>query len=227
MAETMALTAERRDRAGKGAARTARREGKVPAVIYGDKKEPTLINVEWRAVTKLWNTGHFMSTLVDLEVEGDKSRVIARDVQLDPVKDFIIHIDFLRLGKGAKINVMIPVTFINEEESPGIDKHQGVLNVVRHEVELYCPASAIPDEIVIDLTGKEVGDSIHISEVTLPDGVTPTITDRDFTIATIAAPTVAPADEDAEAEEAEAAGDEEAAEEAEGGDEEAKEEDGE
>ena len=199
MAETMALTAERRDRAGKGAARTARREGKVPAVIYGDKKEPTLINVEWRAVTKLWNNGHFMSTLLNLEVDGQKNLVIARDVQLDPVKDFIIHVDFLRLGKGARINVMIPVTFINEEASPGIEKHKGVLNIVRHEVELYTPATSIPDEIVIDLTGKEVGDSIHISEVTLPDGCSPTITDRDFTIATIAAPTVAVAgDEDAD-----------------------------
>lgn len=220
MAETMALTAERRDRAGKGAARAARREGKVPAVIYGDKKEPTLINVEWRDVTKLWNTGHFMSTLVDVDVEGDKTRAIARDVQLDPVKDIIVHVDFLRLGKGAKINVMIPVTFINEEESPGIDKHKGVLNVVRHEVELYTPAVSIPDEIVIDLTGKEIGDSIHISEVSLPDGCTPTITDRDFTIATIAAPTVAPADDEAagegedegEAETAEADGGEEASE---------------
>ena len=197
MAETLALTAERRDRAGKGAARAARREDKVPAVIYGDKKEPTLIKVGSREVTKLWNTGNFMSTLLDLDVDGDTTRVIARDVQLDPVRDFIIHVDFLRLGKGAKINVMIPVNFINEEESPGISKQKGVLNVVRHEVELLCPANNLPDEITIDLTGKEIGDSIHISEVTLPGGAKPTITDRDFTIATIAAPTVAPVEDEA------------------------------
>ncbi len=197
MAKTMELTAERRDRAGKGAARAARREDKVPAVIYGDKKEPTLINIQTRDVTKLWNTGHFMSTLLDLDVAGETTRVIARDVQLDPVRDWVIHVDFLRLGKGAKINVLIPVTFINEEECPGIEKHKGVLNVVRHEVELRCPATELPDEIVIDLTGKEIGDSIHISEVTLPAGATPTITDRDFTIATIAAPTIAPVEDEA------------------------------
>lgn len=197
MAETLALTAERRDRAGKGAARAARREDKVPAVIYGDKKEPTLIKVGSREVTKLWNTGTFMSTLLDLDVDGNTTRVIARDVQLDPVRDWVIHVDFLRLGKGAKINVMIPVNFINEDECPGIERDKGVLNVVRHEVELLCPASNLPDEITIDLTGKEIGDSIHISEVTLPEGATPTITDRDFTIATIAAPTIAPIDDEA------------------------------
>jgi len=197
MAQTMALTAERRARAGKGAARAARREGKVPAVIYGDKKEPTLINVDLRAVSKLWGTGHFTSTLLDLDVEGKTTRVIARDVQLDPVRDGIVHVDFLRLGKGAMIDVMIPVTFVNEDAAPGIAKRKGVLNVVRHEVELLCPATAIPDEIVIDLTGKEIGDSIHISEVTLPEGTRPTISDRDFTIATIAAPTVALAEEGA------------------------------
>lgn len=217
MAQTMALTAERRDRAGKGAARAARREDKVPAVIYGDKKEPTLINVNSRAVTKLWNTGNFMSTLLELDVEGESNRVIARDVQVDPVRDFIIHVDFLRLGKGSKINVLIPVNFINEEESPGISKKKGVLNVVRHEVELKVPASDIPEEITIDLTGKDIGDSIHISHVELPSGVTPTITDRDFTIATIAAPTISVADDEpAEAEEG-----------GEGEGEEAKEEDGE
>lgn len=203
MAQTMALTAERRERAGKGAARAVRREGKVPAVIYGDKKEPTLISIDRRAVTKLWNTGHFSSTLVDLDVDGETTRAIARDVQLDPVKDFIIHVDFLRLGRGAKVDVMIPVHFINEEASPGIERKKGVLNIVRHEVELNCPATAIPDEIVIDLTGKDIGDSIHISEVSLPEGCRPTITDRDFTIATIAAPTVAVATEqEGEAEEA-------------------------
>jgi len=223
MAETMALTAERRDRAGKGAARAARREDKVPAVIYGDKKEPTLIKVETRAVTKLWNTGNFMSTLLDLDVEGETTRVIARDVQVDPVRDFVIHVDFLRLGKGAKINVMIPVSFINEDDSPGISKQKGVLNVVRHEVELLCPASNLPDAIVVDLTGKEIGDSIHISEVSLPEGAKPTITDRDFTIATIAAPTVSAVEETAEdaGEEGEAAAEEGA------GDEEKKEDGGE
>lgn len=211
MAQTMALTAERRDRAGKGAARATRREDKVPAVIYGDKKEPTLIKVEKREVTKLWNTGNFMSTLLELDVEGEKSRVIARDVQLDPVRDWVIHVDFLRLGKGSRINVMIPVHFINEDKSPGIDKKKGVLNVVRHEVELKVPASDIPEELVIDLTGKEIGDSIHISHVDLPAGAKPTITDRDFTIATIAAPTIAVADESEGEGEGEEGGEETAA----------------
>ena len=190
MAENTSLTAQARDRAGKGVARALRREGRVPAVVYGDKKSPDLISLGYNEVMRLWNKGTFMSHLVDLEVDGKVQRVIPRDVQLDPVRDFVIHVDFLRLGKGATIAVEVPVHFNNEEESPGM-KRGGALNVVRHEVELNCPAESIPESIEVDLTGVDVGDSIHISAVKLPDGVTPTITDRDFTIATIIAPKTA------------------------------------
>lgn len=187
MAENTTLTAQARDRAGKGVARALRREGRVPAVIYGDKKSPDLISLEYKEVIKLWNKGTFLSSLLDLEVDGKAQRVIPRDVQLDPVRDFVIHVDFLRLGKGATIAVEVPVNFVNEEDSPGM-KRGGALNIVRHEVELNCPAESIPEVIEIDLTGLDIGDSVHISAVKLPDGVTPTITDRDFTIATVAAP---------------------------------------
>ncbi len=213
MAENTKLTAQARDRAGKGVARALRREGRVPAVVYGDKKSPDLISLGYNEVMRLWNKGTFMSHLVDLEVDGKVQRTIPRDVQLDPVRDFVIHIDFLRLGKGATIAVEVPVHFINEEESPGM-KRGGALNVVRHEVELNCPAESIPESIEIDLTGVDIGDSIHISAVQLPQGVTPTITDRDFTIATIIAPKTsdeAEAGEEAEEEAAtEASAEEEA-----------------
>jgi large subunit ribosomal protein L25 len=201
MADNTQLTAQARDRAGKGVARALRREGRVPAVVYGDKKSPDLISLSHNEVTKLWNRGTFMSSLLDLEVDGKTQRVIPRDVQLDPVKDFVTHVDFLRLGKGAKIAVEVPVNFVNDEESPGI-KRGGILNVVRHEVELNCPAESIPESIEVDLTGTDIGDSIHISAITLPNGVTPAITDRDFTVATIAAP-AALVSEEQEAEEGE------------------------
>jgi large subunit ribosomal protein L25 len=202
MAENTKMTAQARDRAGKGVARALRREGRVPAVVYGDKKSPDLISLGYNEVMRLWNKGTFMSHLVDLDIDGKEQRVIPRDVQLDPVRDFVIHVDFLRLGKGASIAVEVPVHFTNEEESPGL-KRGGALNVVRHEVELNCPAESIPESIEVDLTGVDIGDSIHISAIKLPDGVTPTITDRDFTVATIAAPKVAEATE-TEGEEADA-----------------------
>ena len=204
MAELKTLSADVRDRGGKGAARTLRREGRVPAVIYGDKKSPEMISVLSRDVTKLYNTGTFMSHLLDIEVGNKKTRVIPRDVQLDPVRDFVIHVDFLRIGAHATLDVDVPVHFLNEEASPGL-KAGGVLNIVRHEIELSCPAESIPEAIEIDLTGFEMGDSIHISHVKLPAGVKPTITDRDFTIATIAAPAavVSEAASEGEAEKAE------------------------
>ncbi|MEQ9143642.1 MAG: 50S ribosomal protein L25/general stress protein Ctc [Parvibaculaceae bacterium] len=218
MAENTTLTAQARDRAGKGVARALRREGRVPAVIYGDKKSPDLVSLAYNEVIRLWNRGTFMSSLLDLEVDGKSQRVIPRDVQLDPVRDFIIHVDFLRLGKGSTIAVEVPVHFLNEEEAPGL-KRGGVLNVVRHEVELTCPAESIPDAIEIDLTGLDIGDSVHISAVKLPDGVTPTITDRDFTIATVAAPASLVSEEAAEEGEGEEGEAEAAPEaEAEGGD---------
>ncbi len=201
MVETTMLKAETREKSSKGAVRSLRREGRVPAVIYGEKKSPELITVSYKDVTALYQTGTFMSQAIDIELGSKKERVIPRDVQFEPVRDFIIHIDFLRLGKNAVVLVNVPVVFLNHEDSPGL-KAGGVLNVVRHEIELSCPASAIPEHIEIDLTGREMGDSIHISAVTLPKGVTPTITDRDFTVATIAAPAaVVSADNEAKQEE--------------------------
>ncbi|GAK45951.1 ribosomal 5S rRNA E-loop-binding protein Ctc/L25/TL5 [Tepidicaulis marinus] len=215
MAEVRTLKVDTRERAGKGAARAVRRGGRIPAVIYGDKKSPELISLAKNEIERLWNTGTFMSHLLNLDVDGKVERVIPRDVQLDPVRDLVIHIDFLRLGKDASIAVEVPVHFLNDEASPGI-KRGGVLNIVRHEVELNCPAESIPEFIEVDLTGTEVGDSIHISAIKLPKGVTPTITDRDFTVATIAAPAGLVSAEN-EAEEGEEGGEE--AKEEEGGEE--------
>jgi large subunit ribosomal protein L25 len=201
MAESQTLKAEAREKGSKGAVRSLRREGRVPAVIYGDKKSPELITVSYKDVTALYQTGTFMSHTLDVEIGGKTERVIPRDVQFEPVRDFIIHVDFLRLGKNATIVVDVPVHFHNHEASPGL-KAGGVLNIVRHEIELTCPADAIPEQIDIDLKGYAMGDSIHISAVKLPAKVKPTITDRDFTIATIAAPAaVVSADNEAKAEE--------------------------
>ena len=187
MADILSIAAQKRDRAGKGNARSLRGEGRVPAVIYGEKKDPESISIAINDITKLYNTGRILSTLLDVDIDGKKHRVIARDVQLHPVRDTILHADFLRLGKGAKIAVEVPVRFLNEETCPGL-KTGGVLNVVRYTVELNCPADNIPEDIELDLIAASMGDSLHISEVTLPDGCEPVISDRDFTIATIAAP---------------------------------------
>ncbi len=204
MAEAFILSAEQRERAGKGAARATRRAGRVPAVIYGDKKEPVSISVEPLQLKKLIQTGGFFSHLVEIEVGSKKHRVIARDIQLDPVSDRPVHVDFMRVAKGTTIAVNIPIRYVNEEASPGI-KHGGVLNIVRHEVELNVSPEAIPEFIEVDLEGREMGDSIHISQVPLPTGVAPTIAHRDFTVATIAAPSsvksAASEDEEVEGEE--------------------------
>jgi large subunit ribosomal protein L25 len=191
------LSVQKRDMVGKGAARAVRRQGLVPGVIYGDKKNPEPISIVRGELERQLQTGKFLSTLFTVEVAGTTQRVIARDVQFDPVRDFPVHVDLLRLGAGAKINVEIPMHFINEEASPGL-RQGGVLNVVRYQVELLCPADAIPEELIGDLAGLELGDSIHISNVSLPEGVIPVITDRDFTIATIAAPAGLTAEEEAE-----------------------------
>ncbi|MFW2436534.1 MAG: 50S ribosomal protein L25/general stress protein Ctc, partial [Parvibaculales bacterium] len=180
-------TAEKRERAGKGVARALRREGLVPAVIYGDNKEPEGVSLSRKDFTKLYNTGRLMSTLLDIEVDGKKTRVLTRDLQLHPVRDDIMHADFLRLSKGTKIAVEVQVIFLNEDTCPGL-KTGGVLNVVRYTVELNCPADSIPESIEVDLASVNMGDSVHISDITLPDGVVPVISDRDFTIATIAVP---------------------------------------
>lgn len=187
MAQTYELQATSRDRVGKGSARALRRDGKIPAVIYGDNKPPITIALALKETTLQLNTGGFLTQVATLDVDGDKMQVIARDYQLDPVRDFLLHVDFLRISAKSRVSVEIPVNFINEEECPGI-KRGGVLNIVRHAVEVEAPATQIPESIIVDLTGHSIGDSIHISAVTLPEGVTPKITDRDFTIATIAAP---------------------------------------
>ena len=176
-----------RPRAGKGAARQARREGKVPAVIYGDGKPPETISLDYNELWKQYLKGHFTSTVfeLDMEEDGAKHLVIPRDIQLDPVKDQPIHVDFLRIGKEGLIRVEVPVRFINDTLSPGL-KRGGVLNIVRHDIEVTCPYDKIPEYFDVDLTGVEIGRSIHISAIELPEGVTPTIKDRDFTVATIA-----------------------------------------
>ena len=184
MAEAIELKAWARQRSGKGGARAERREGRVPGTLYGDKQEPQTISVDYRAVNQQLHTGHFQSTIYVLDVEGKKTRVIPRAVQLDPVRDCPIHVEFLRLGADALVTVEVPVRFLNEAASPGL-KRGGVLNIVRHEIPVRGPADAIPDHFEVDLTGLEIGDSVHISAVKLPEGVKPTITERDFTVATI------------------------------------------
>jgi large subunit ribosomal protein L25 len=189
MREVTVIAAETRGRAGKGTARAARRAGRIPAVVYGDKKAPETISVDRTALVKEINRGHFFNRLFEIEVNGGKQSVLARDVQFDPVSDQPVHVDFLRVAKDARIRIFVPVSFVESEASPGI-KRGGVLNVVRHEIEFYCPVETIPEAITISIAGREIGDSIHISAVTLPEGVRPVIADRDFTIATIAAPTL-------------------------------------
>ncbi len=206
MSDVVVLAAEARDRAGKGSARSARREGRVPGVVYGSKKSPSIITVERKELFRLMRQPGFYATLFDIEVNGKKDRVLARDVQFDPVSDVPVHVDFLRVSAATAVTVAVPVVFINEEECDGLISG-GVLNVVRHELELSCRADAIPPQIEIDLKGLAVGDGVHISMVTLPDGVEPTITDRDFTIATIAAPVVHVEEEEGEEEDVAAAGD--------------------
>jgi len=187
MSDTLVLSAEARDRAGKGASRALRREGRVPAVIYGNNEEPEMVHVEEKLLNKLLGTGHFFNSVVMVEVGGKAVRTLAKDVAFHPVTDRPLHADFLRVSEHAKVHVNVPVHFANEPASPGL-KRGGVLNIVRHELELICDAAEIPDEITIDLTGLDVGDSVHISQVKLPFGAASAITDRDFTIATIVAP---------------------------------------
>lgn len=187
MSETLTLSAETRDRAGKGASRALRREGRTPAVIYGGNEGPAAIHVGEKELVKALGTGHFFNSIVELTVGGKTVRTLPKDVAFHPVSDRPLHADFLRLSADHAVHVNVPVVFANEEKSPGLKKG-GVLNVVRHELELVCAPDSIPDDIVVDVTGFEVGDSIHISSVTLPAGVKTAITDRDFTIATIVAP---------------------------------------
>ena len=199
MSDALTLPAELRERAGKGASRELRRDGRVPAVIYGGKEEPLAIHVEAKELARQLGSGHFMNSIVMIEVGGKTVRALPKDVALHPVSDRPLHADFLRLAKDASIHVEVPVVFINEEDSPGL-KRGGVLNVVRHELELVCESDKIPDEIALDVTGLDIGDSIHISQVSLPAGSESAITDRDFTIATIVAPSALKQSERAEEE---------------------------
>lgn len=209
MSTQSVISAEMRDRAGKGAARAVRRAGRVPAVIYGDKKDPIMVSLEPRELRKQLHTGHFFSTVYSVEIAGgDNVRVLPRDVQFHPVKDETLHVDFLRVSKSTRTNVMVSCNFVNEDDSPGLTRG-GMLNVVRHEVEVVCGVDDIPSEFELDLTGLDIGDSIHASALKLPEGVELTISDRDFTIATIAAPTLK-TEEEEEAEAAAEAGEFEA-----------------
>ena len=205
MSDITTISASERERVGKGSARAARRAGLVPAVIYGDKKEPLGINMSSREITKIVHQPGIFGRLLNIEVGGKKNTVLTRDIQFHPVSDIIMHMDFLRVSGSAKVAVGVPVEFINEDICPAL-KIGGVLNVVRHEVELNCPATDIPEKITIDLDGLKIGDSIHISAIELPEGVEPTITDRDFTVATLQSPGggVKNEDEDVEGEETEA-----------------------
>ena len=202
MSQTYELKAEARERVGKGSARELRRNGMVPAVIYGDKQTPLSIALNYKDVYYKIHGGGFMTTIATINVDGKKIQVLPKDYQLDPVRDFPMHVDFLRVSKNTVVTVNIPVHFINEEKSVGI-KRGGVLNVVRHDIEAHVPANEIPDFIEVDLAGTDLGDSIHISSVNLPKDVKPTITDRDFTIATIAAPASLKSEADEEAAEVE------------------------
>jgi large subunit ribosomal protein L25 len=203
MSEQLTLPAEARQRAGKGASRALRREGRVPAVIYGEKKEALSVHVEEKLLAKMLSTGHFMNSVIMVEVGGKPNRTLPKDVQFHPVSSRPIHVDFVRIGEHAQVHVNVPVRFVDEEEAPGL-KRGGVLNVVRHELELICDAARIPGEIVISLAGLDIGDAVHISHVTLPEGSKSAIEDRDFTVATVIAPSAMKAEE----EEAAAAADE-------------------
>jgi large subunit ribosomal protein L25 len=202
MVEVSSLVASARTQSGKGPARAARRAGMVPAVIYGNKLDAVPISVERKELERQIQIPGFFIRLVDVKIDGEAHRVLPRDVQFHPVTDIPLHVDFLRFSADREITVEVPVQFLNEEESPGI-KRGGVLNIVRHEVEVQCTADNIPQIFEIDLTGLEIGDAVHASMIPLPDGVSFTITDRDFTIATVAAPTVVAEEAAAEGEEGE------------------------
>jgi large subunit ribosomal protein L25 len=184
MAEALELKAWARQRTGKGGARSSRCQGRIPGIVYGDRTGPQIIDVDYRQISQRLHSGHFQTTICLLDIEGTKIRVIPRDVQLDPIRDFPIHVDFMRVGEHSLVTVDVPVRFLNEGASPGI-KRGGILNVVRHEIQVRCPVDAIPEHFDIDLTGLEIGDSVHISAIALPDDVKPIIAERDFTIATI------------------------------------------
>jgi large subunit ribosomal protein L25 len=207
MSTTKALTAELRDRVGKGAARALRRNHRVPAVIYGGKEKPVGISLDGNEMFKLLHGGGFKTTIFEINLGGSKERVIPRDFQTDPVKDFLTHVDFLRVGKDTVVSVAVPVHVLNEDKAPGI-KAGGMIALVEHTVQLYCPADKIPDAIEVDVAGMEIGDSVHLSAVKLPNGVKP-VAHEDETVLTLSPPKVA-IEADQEEAEAEAAAEAEA-----------------
>ncbi|MEO7247916.1 MAG: 50S ribosomal protein L25/general stress protein Ctc, partial [Novosphingobium sp.] len=184
MSDTLTLPAETRERAGKGASRALRREGRVPAVVYGGNEQPLSIHIEEKELRRQLGTGHFLNSIVEIDLGGKKMRTLPKDVAFHPVSSRPLHADFLRISKDHKVHVNVPVVFINELDSPGL-KRGGVLNIVRHDIDLICDPERIPEEVQFDVTGLEIGASIHISNVTLPEGSSSGITDRDYTIATI------------------------------------------
>lgn len=186
MPEIISLSAEPRLRAGKGAARATRRAGRVPAIVYGDNKEPVSISLEPRELGRVLARPGFFNHLVEISVDGTTHRTLPREVQYHPVTDAPLHIDFQRVGSGSQVTVAVPVVFVNQEQSPGL-RRGGILNVVRHEIEMVCSVDSIPEQIVADLTGLDIGDSLHIGRVELPAQARPVIQERDFTIASIAA----------------------------------------
>lgn len=187
MSEVLNLPAEVRDGLGKGASRALRREGRVPAVIYGNNEDPQSIHVEEKLLNKLLGTGHFFNAVVMVEVGGKTVRTLPKDVAFHPVTDRPLHADFLRVGEHSTVHVNVPVHFTNEDKAPGI-KRGGVLNIVTHELELIVDAAEIPDDISIDLTGLDVGASIHLKDITLPKGAKVAHDEQDITLATIVAP---------------------------------------
>jgi large subunit ribosomal protein L25 len=210
MPEIISLSAEPRTGIGKGASRAARRAGRVPGIIYGDGKEPQPISLEPRELARAINRAGFFATIVDVSLGGAVQRTLAREVQLHPVNDTALHVDFMRVGAGAQVHVSVPVSFINHDSSPGL-RRGGILNVIRHTIDIACAIDAIPERLVVDLNGLEIGDSVHIETVTLPEGVRSMLSSRDSTIASIAASsavreealaaasTVAPTEEEAAA----------------------------
>jgi large subunit ribosomal protein L25 len=189
---TTVFPAERRDKFGKGPARALRRASKIPAIVLGGRHEPLRIAMPVKEIRlELSRNPRFFSTVFELDLgeDGGRLKVLPREAQLHPVTDEPLHVDFLRAEAGATITVDVPVRFVHEDQSPGL-KRGGVLNVVRRTLELACPADAIPGEVVVDLAGREIGDSVHISQIALPPGVRPTITDRDFTVCSVVPPTV-------------------------------------
>jgi large subunit ribosomal protein L25 len=186
MPEILSLSAAPRPRTGKGATRAMRRAGRVPAIVYGDGEEPVAISLEPRELARMLARPGLFATLVDINVNGASLRTLPRDVQYHPVSDAPLHVDFMRIGAGAQVTVTVPVVFINHERSGGL-RRGGILNIVRHGIEMVCSVDNIPDRLVVDLDGLDIGDSIHIGAVTMPEGARPVIQERDFTIASIAA----------------------------------------